>query len=84
MERKVLWSKPTTGKRADEPIYTSKCGRYQIQKDHMASLSGRNGHFGVVVYRLTILATGAKTEHDTLRDAKDEADMDNDPNWEPS
>jgi len=82
MERKVRWSRPVIEKRTDEPVYTSKCGRYRIQKDHKAS--GRNGYFNTVVYGTTIVATGKTIWTDTLRDAKDEAEYDNDPNWEPS
>ena len=80
MERKVLWSKPT----GDDwnRVYTSKCGRYRIAKKHYAS--GRNGYFNTVVYKLIIVATDDPSNHDSLRDAKDEAEMNNDPNWEPA
>ena len=82
MERKVLWSRPVTERREDEPVYTSKCGRYRIEKKHYAS--ARNGHFANVAYKTTILASGLFSVTDSLRDAKDEAEYDNDPNWEPS
>jgi hypothetical protein len=78
MERKVLWNRPQVCKIAGEPVYTSKCGRYRIEKLAMWSYNTQ------VVYRTIILATGRRIENDRLAKAKDEAEFNNDPNWEPS
>ncbi len=79
MKRAVKWSKPS----GDEwqPTYYSKCGRFVIKRRRFAS--GRNGCFNNIGY--TLVADGhAQTQvSDTLRDAKDEAEMINNPSWEP-
>ena len=82
MERKVSWNKPVT-----DPLgrvsYTSKCGRYRIEKKQYAS--GRNGYFNTVAYKTYLVGqTVALGENDKLVTAKDEADYHNDPNWEPT
>jgi hypothetical protein len=81
MERKVAWNRPT-GESDWKLTYTSKCGRYQIVKRHFASY--RNGCFNNVGYVFSTTANPSKTSIcETLRDAKDEAEMANDENWEP-
>lgn len=79
MPRAVFWKKPTGDRR--RLTYVSKCGRYTIVKRHFAS--ARNGHFATVGYTFTVVATGKSEKVDTLRDAKDLAEFDNNPNWEP-
>ena len=82
MERKVRWNRPVTD-RLDKVNYTSKCGRYRIEKRMYAS--GRNGHFNTVVYKTYVVGTVvAIGDNDKLAEAKDEAEYHNDSNWEPS
>lgn len=78
MKRLIAWGLPS----GDDwrLVYTSKCGRYTIQRRRYAS--ARNGCFATVAYVLTLPGGETKTT-DTLRDAKDEAETHNDPNWEP-
>ena len=79
MPRAVAWSRPTGNDH--KRTYLSKCGRYSIVKRHFAS--ARNGFFATVGYTFTVVATGKGETVDTLRDAKDLAEFDNNPNWEP-
>ncbi len=87
MERKVAWNKPvprTVGKSQivckGEFVHASKCGRYTITKE---VTSGARRGFNGVRYVFTLVATGKKTYCDSLEEAKDEAEFDNDPAWEP-
>jgi transposase-like protein len=72
----------------DEPIYTSKCGRFRIEKHMMAG--GRNGYFNDPEYRVfsTIAdESGEKVEKrlgtfDTYRDARGCCEMEINPDWE--
>jgi hypothetical protein len=61
-------------------IWTSKDGQFRIESKHYAS--GRNGHFNTVVYNLTDTQSGEQSQHDTLSDARFEADLHVDPNWD--
>jgi hypothetical protein len=80
MERKVAWSRPA--EEGTKLVYRSKCGRYTITRRYFASY--RNGCFNNVGYVYATTANPQKTQIcDSLRDAKDEAEMANDPNWEP-
>ena len=79
MDRKVSWGRPTGDEW--ERSYASKCGRYTIRRRRFSS--ARNGHFASIGYVVT-LPSGKTATHDLLVDAKDEAEFDNDPNWEPS
>jgi len=79
MDRKISWNKPTGD--AWKRTYTSKCGRYTIVKRRYAG--ARNGTWTVVGYVVTVAGKDLET-CDKLVDAKDVAEMHNDPNWEPS
>jgi hypothetical protein len=82
MERKVFWNRPVTDA-LDRVSYTSKCGRYRIEKKQYAS--GRNGHFNTVAYKTYRVGQAvAIGENDTLVQAKDEAEYHHDRNWEPN
>ena len=83
----VKWSKPEPVRAGKSQLimegefeYRSKCGRFLIKKDHMSS---SRGHFNTVVYKFTVVATGKSRTCDTLAEAKQEANWEIDPNWEP-
>lgn len=83
----VAWNKPvpvTVGKSKlsleGEMLYTSKCGRFEIQKVKYAS--GR-GNFNNVGYKLRVVATGKAQNADSLADAKLLADWEIDPDFDP-
>lgn len=83
MGENLRWCRPVEDK-TGKLVRLSKCGRYSIVKRHYASMGGRNGYFTDVGYVLTVASTGRSETFDSLRDAKDGAEMDNDPGWEPS
>lgn len=68
----VQWGRPVAVSDVQgEYDYTSKCGRWRIEKRRMSS--ARNGHYNAVNFRLLDLATGKASNHDRLFDAKDHA-----------
>lgn len=88
MKRAVKWGKAvprTIGKSNlvsdDEFIRTSKCGKFRIEKRMMCG--GRNGYFTNPMYTLIIVATGERSNYDTLIEAKDFAEFEVNPDWEP-
>lgn len=64
---------------SNDLVWMSKCGKYKIETKQWAG--SRNGTW-VRGYRLTVLETSKVTDHDTLGDARYEADLCVDPNWE--
>ena len=83
----VKWSKPAPriiGKNKvvmdDEYIYTSKCGRFVIDKRMM--YGGRNGYSTTPMYKLSVDGVTSKYEYDSLAHAKNDANYTIDPDWE--
>lgn len=81
-ERNVKWNKATET-RTGNAERLSKCGRFRIVSKRMAS--GRNGHFNARAYAAErVDGTRIGRLCDTLRDALDLVEYENDPSWEPS
>jgi hypothetical protein len=83
MARKVKWGRPTRDKYGDA-VRVSKCGRFRVLTMPMAS--GRNGYWNARAYDAQ-RADGTrigKRVHDTLIEALDACEFENDPTWEPS
>jgi len=67
--------------KSDDIIYSSKCGRYEITKT-MVNNGGRNGHYTTGSYKFTVIASGKVTKCENFTDAKEWAEVDNDPEWD--
>lgn len=81
-KRNVKWGKPTED-RGGKFIRESKCKRFRIVTRRMAS--GRNGYFNTPAYDPR-RADGTRIGRelcDTLAEALDMVESENDPNWEP-
>lgn len=78
--RKVRWRAPARD-RYDNAVRESKCGRFKVTTRAMAS--GRNGYWNDRAY-LAERADGTRIGrlHDTLTEALDAVEFENDPNWE--
>lgn len=80
MKRHVTWS--VRRNLRDQVVRSSKCGRFIVRTKRMAS--GRNGHWNARAYSAErIDGTRIGRLHDTLSDALDAVERENDPNWEP-
>jgi hypothetical protein len=81
--RRVKWHQPARD-RFGKQVRTSKCGRYRIIT--RAMLSGKGGSFNSKAYEVQ-RADGSRVVSElqnTLSDALDVVEVDNDPNWEPA
>lgn len=83
----VSWNKPTlrtVGKSnlplEGEFLYTSKCGKFEIEKRRYSS--GR-GNFNNVGYKMRVVATGKEQNAESLEGAKLLADWEIDPDFDP-
>lgn len=66
-------------------VYESKCGKFSIEKQMVASMSGRAGYFTTPEYQLYYAdakGVGHVEKYDTLADAKHGACLKVNPNWE--
>jgi len=84
----VQWGKPSpvlVGKSqvaSDELLYRSKCGRFVIRKRHYASIGSRSQtSFAYVLEKVD--GTRVSVPLDTLNEAKECANWEIDPNWQP-
>jgi len=64
----------------DEPVFTSKCGRFRIEKH---SMSSGHGTFGDAEYRVFRIADEKRLgTYDHYRDARGACEMEVNPEWE--
>jgi len=80
--RQVKWKRAVLDK-SDKTVRVSKCERFRVLTREMAS--GRNGYFTAHAYE-AMRADGSRIGanlYDTLIEALDAVEFENDPNWEP-
>lgn len=82
MARQIQWKRAERDKYGDA-FRVSKCGRYRVVTMRMAS--GRNGYWNARAYEAQ-RANGTRIGNlqDSLSDALDACEYENDPSWEPS
>ncbi len=81
MKRAILWSAPRRDQYGNV-LRDSKCGRFRIVTREMSS---SNGHWNARMYLLeTQAGKRMGRPEDTLKEAKDRAEYEVNPDWEPS